>query len=390
MRFSERTSWTRHPNKLTLALNERRRRKLPVFDLTTSNPTECGFTYPSTEILSALQDARSMTYKPDPKGLLSTREAICGYYSELGVALDPENIILTASTSEAYGMIFKLLCDPMDNVLGPLPSYPLFDELARLHDVRLNPYRFRFDGEWHIDMRSLTDAADDCSRAILLVHPHNPTGTFAKSEEFSLLSIHAVQKKLALVVDEVFADYPLTGSGVRSYMVASEGLVFTLNGISKLAALPQLKLGWIVVSGNRSLVQESLERLELIADSMLSVSTPVQIALPTILKLSVGIRSQIIDRIRVNREVLEQRVTEEIGCSVLPFEAGWSGIIRVPRTRSDEEWAIHILENAGVYLYPGYFFDLEEDCYLVVSLLPQEYQFAASVDGVARAILAGR
>ncbi|MBI2986785.1 MAG: pyridoxal phosphate-dependent aminotransferase [Deltaproteobacteria bacterium] len=382
--FSRRTNWDRQRNRLAELLEARREEGRPVYDLTLANPTELGIEYPAGELLSALSNPQALRYQPDPKGLLSGREAVCQYYREKGIRVDPSRIFLTAGTSEAYSLIFKLLCNAGESVVVPKPSYPLLDYLAQVSDVNLGRYHLHYDHEWHlnVDHESAKGA-----KAIVVVNPHNPTGAFLKRREHRDIVRIAQENRLALIADEVFIDYPLVEDDRRFGSTAgdAEALTFTLNGLSKLAGLPQMKLGWIVLAGPPSLVTEAMERLEILCDTFLSVNSPVQLALPELMRTAGRVRSQILQRVKSNCETL-RKATLDSPCSVLNVEGGWYAILRVPQIRSDEEWAIQLLEQTGVYLFPGYFFDFVGHKYLVVSLLPDEQTFTYSVHSLVSII----
>ena len=332
-------------NRLALLLDEKRRAGVSLTDLTIANPTQVGFVYPP-DLLACLADPLGLVYAPDPRGLREARAAIG----------DPEDVILCASTSEAYGWLFKLLCDPGDTVLAPRPSYPLFDHLAALDAVELASYRLAYDGAWHVDFPSLIAALTPRTRAILVVSPNNPTGSYVTSEELERLVSIARDGELALVIDEVFAERP--------HFLPDGALTFRLGGLSKSAGLPGLKLAWIIASGPRK--AEALDRLETLADSYLSVATPVQLALARLLES--GIQAQILDRIRANRARIAARVADT-PLTLLHGDAGWSAILRAPATRTDEELALALLGEHDVLVHPGYFFDLEGGTFVVVSLL---------------------
>ncbi|MDI6766885.1 MAG: pyridoxal phosphate-dependent aminotransferase [Bacteroidota bacterium] len=403
MTFSERTNWHRQQNKLTELHDSLRKSGRDILDLTVSNPTECGFQYPEKEILTAISNPSSLQYEPNPRGLLTAREAIGGYYKKKNIIVDPSNIFLTASTSEAYSILFKLLCNAGESVLVPCPSYPLFDYLAKLNDVQLQYYNLRYDGEWHVDIDSLKhciiESLIDCNigkiKAIVIVHPHNPTGMFLKKDEYKAIKEIARQHNLAIIVDEVFIDYAFEDDETRINSTANETevLTFTLNGISKSCGLPQMKLGWLVVSGHSSIVIETMGRLEIICDMFLSVNTPVQFALPKLLTIGKNIQNQIRNRIKSNYTTLVNLLTDHNSplntlCSPLLANGGWYGIIRVPRTKTDEEWALQLLEKKGVYVHPEYFFDFDNEGYLVVSLLVEEKIFQGAIQDVVRYISA--
>lgn len=336
-----------------------------MLDLTESNPTRAGFEYPREEILDALADPRALRYDPDPRGLLSAREAVASYYGNIPVS----RILLTASTSEAYAYLFKLLCNPDDEILSPRPSYPLFEFLARLESVRVVQYPLRYDGVWHIDFDALERAITSRTSAIVVVNPNNPTGSFLKRDEWARLQRLGVP----ILSDEVFSDYAFSedDARVQSLTGGSEALTFSMSGLSKIAALPQMKLGWIVASGPGHEV--ALERLELIADTYLSVATPVQIALPRLLAASAGVRPQILDRTRANLALLRRSTVP------LHVEGGWYATLQVPRTRSEEDWAMALLERRDVLVQPGFYFDFESEAFLVLSLLTPPDVFAEGV-----------
>lgn len=385
--FSHRTNWHRQHNRLTELLEARRASGKMIFDLTVSNPTECGFTYPDAEILKALTNPDVLKYRPEPGGLRSAREAIAGYYAAKDLQVDPDNIFLTSSTSEAYSLIFKLLCDPGDSVLVPVPSYPLFEYLAQVNDVALSEYHLRYDHGWYLDVDSLSANITPQTRAIILVHPHNPTGMFVKKDELQKVITIAREHHLALVVDEVFIDYAYAEDADRTCSTAAEQsvLTFTLNGISKMIGMPQMKLGWISISGPDGEANEARERLEILCDTYLSVNTPVQVALPELLRLGSDVQRQIRDRITSNREtfthLLNPRTSNlKPACSSLEAEGGWSAILRLPRTKSDEEWAVELLEKTGVYVYPGHYFDFEGEALIVVSLLAEVGDFRGACE----------
>ncbi|HEV2494731.1 MAG TPA: pyridoxal phosphate-dependent aminotransferase [Terriglobia bacterium] len=389
--FSSRTNWPLAPNRLSEAVAERRQRGLEILDLTESNPTRAGFEFAPEELLDALGDPRFLRYEPDPRGLRIAREAVAAYYGERGVAVDPEQVFLTTSTSEAYSYVFRLLADPGDRVLAPRPSYPLFDFLARLDDVDLTPYPLVYDHEWRIDFNELRNGLRDSSsgaavtaasgraRAILVVHPNNPTGSFAGRDEAARLVDLCRSHDTALIADEVFADYALVppeqatlgerGRRAGSFASTTEALAFTLSGLSKISALPQMKLAWIVVSGPDALRHSALERLEVIADTYLSVSAPLAYALPQWLEMRHGVQPQIMARLRSNLRYLDEQIAAGSSLSRLEVEGGWYAILRVPATRSDEDWALELVQSDGVLVHPGHFYDFPSDGFLVVSLL---------------------
>jgi alanine-synthesizing transaminase len=383
MIFSQRTEWHREPNRLSELLESRRKSGKPVYDLTLSNPTDCGIAYPGEEILTSLSNSQALRYQPDPHGLLSARETIRRYYERRSCTVDPSGIFLTASTSEAYSILFKLLCDPGGEILVPQPSYPLFDHLAQLNDVRLTPYRLTYDNAWDVDIDSVREGITPSTKALIIINPHNPTGMFLHDSTYRSLAEIATEHPIALIVDEVFIDYPLDpGERVVSTAGEERVLTFTLNGISKMAGLPQMKLGWIVVSGPRGASDEASQRLEILSDTYLSVNTPVQVALSEMLKAGESVRANILARIRDNFACLRKALPSQSPVSVLNSEGGWSAIIRVPTIRSDEEWALELLQKEGLYVHPGYFYDFETEGHLVVSLLTPRETFHRGVRDV--------
>ena len=388
--FSSRTNWHRQQNKLTELLESRRKSGKPIHDLTISNPTECGFNYPEKETLSALSSPDVLIYKPDPRGFITAREAVVRYYQTKNIVVDPGDLFLTASTSEAYSFIFKLLCNPDDAILTPIPSYPLFEYLAQINDVKTQEYRLVYDHGWQIDLESIANSISNSTKAIILINPHNPTGMFFKKNEYLEIQKIAREKNLALIVDEVFIDYPHDDSPDRygSAAGSSEVLTFTLNGISKMCGLPQVKLGWIAVSGEQRAKSEAVERLEILCDTFLSVNTPAQVALPKLLQSSESIRKQILQCIKSNYSFLSLLTTHHSPINILSTGGGWYAILKVPRTKSDEDWALELLDSYGIYLFPGYFFDFEEEGYLVVSLLVEEEKFQSAIKGVEEFIAA--
>ena len=367
---------------MTLALEKRHAAGLPALDLTESNPTRAGFEYPEAEILAALADPRLLLYEPRPFGLESARQAIGDYYRERGTPIDASQIILTASTSEAYSFLFKLLADPGAEALVPQPSYPLFDFLARLEGLSTVPYPLVFDGVWRIDLDRLEAALTGASRAIILVSPNNPTGSQLKKDEWQALSRICRDRGLALIWDEVFHDYRLDAAGdAFDPLTQHETPVFVLNGLSKTVALPQVKLGWIALAGPESFRPGALERLEIIADTYLSVSTQVQHATAPLLALRSRIQSQLLARLQANLGSLA-RILADSPARALPVEAGWYAVIRLPGTRSEEDWVVELLETHGVLTHPGYFYDFENAPFIVVSLLPSPQVFAQAISAL--------
>jgi aspartate/methionine/tyrosine aminotransferase len=367
--FSQRTAWNLTPNELTRALESARASGRPLLDLTVSNPTQAGLRH-AAAALSGLSHPRGLRYVPHPFGAATARQAVARTYAEQGAVVSAERICLTASTSEAYSFLFKLLCDPGDEVLVPEPSYPLFEHLAGLDGVRLVPYRVAYDGTWYLDVPSLRSAVSPRTRAILVVSPNNPTGNYLKRRELEELA----SLKLPLLADEVFAPYAFgpDPERVTSVLGGPAPLAFALGGLSKLAALPQLKLAWIAVDGAPSLVSAAVERLEVIADTYLSVGTPVQLALEELLAASRGVEHAIRERTRANLARLRAG-TAGTSVSLLRAEGGWYAVLRLPNLGVD--WCRELLEKDGVYVQPGWFYDFGDDHHVVLSLLTQEEEF---------------
>ena len=384
--FSSRTSWQTTTNPLTQALAEHRRRGLPLLDLAASNPTEVGLHYDQAAILAAFQQPAALEYHPDPRGLPSARQAVANYYrqrdSQTALHLDPSQIILTTSTSEAYSFLFRLLCDPDDEILVPAPSYPLFQFLADLNDIRLARYPLFYDHGWHIDLEALQKKIHPTTRAILVVHPNNPTGSYVKAEEAAGLIQLCAAREIALIADEVFLDYSHAGSAAPSFAANHQALTFTLGGISKLCGLPQMKLAWLVTGGPPALAEAALARLEIIADTYLSLNTPVQLAAPALISQNEVMRGQLLRRIQENLRELDRQLAQQSLCRRLEVEAGWYAIVRVPATRSDEELAIALLRNCGVLVHPGHFYDFPSDGFLVVSLIAPAAGFAEGMQRI--------
>jgi alanine-synthesizing transaminase len=383
--LSRRLDWTVPENALAARERARRAAGATLLDLTVTNPTAVGLTAPAPALAEALADPGIARYEPAPLGPLAARTAVAADYARHGARVDPGHVALTASSSESYALLFKLLCDPGDTILVPQPSYPLFDYLARLEGVGPRPYRLAFDGEWHIDWGSVEVAG---ARAIVVVSPNTPTGSYLRRADLARLAALATAHGLALIIDEVFADYPLDPrpDAVRTVAAEppSEVLTFCLGGLSKGCGLPQLKLGWIVADGPASALSEALAGLELIADTYLSVGTPVLRALPSLLAIGAHLRAQIAGRMAANRAVLAAALPPGCPATLLPAEAGWTAILRVPAVRSEEAWALALLEEDDLLVQPGYFFDLTGlGTTLVVSLLPEPAIFAA---GVARLV----
>jgi len=371
--FSNRFKWSLETNRLAQLIEEKRRAGIRLLDLTESNPTRAGFAFPAEEILSAFGNEAAMLYEPQPKGLNVAREAVAGYYAERGFTVSADGIHLTASTSEAYSFLFKLLANHGDNVLVPQPSYPLFDFLATLEGVELRPYELEYlSAGWRMDFDSIERTITPATRAVILVSPNNPTGSFVKRDELRQLNELCARHNLALIVDEVFSDYGFGDdeSRVASLVENADALTFVMSGFSKILALPQMKLGWIVTKGQSALRDEAIERLDLIADTFLSVGAPVQHAAPEWFKLRAGLQRQILDRVKTNHDWLAAKV-ENSPVRMLKTEGGWYATLEVPRHFSEEELVLRLLAEDDVLVHPGYFFDFPREAFLALSLLPK-------------------
>jgi hypothetical protein len=381
--FASRTNWLLTPNRLSREIEELRRKGLPLLDLTESNPTHCGFAFDKQAILEAIANPQALSYAPDPHGMLRARQAVASYYAERGITLDPGRIFLTTSTSEAYSYVFRLLADPGDTILVPQPSYPLFDFLAGLNDVRVIPYPLIYDQGWQIDLPTLEKRLGARTRAILVVHPNNPTGSFVRQSELAELLAFCQGHDVALVADEVFADYSLAADRQRvvSHAAITEALTFTLSGVSKISALPQMKLAWLVMNGPPQLVPSGLARMEIIADTYLSLSAPLALALAGLLETRRTLQPQILERVTSNLHLLDARLASGQPVSRLVVEGGWYAILRPPSIRTDEEWAMELARKDGVLVHPGHFFDFSSEGHLVISLLTKREVFE---EGIAR------
>ncbi|HEY3972842.1 MAG TPA: pyridoxal phosphate-dependent aminotransferase [Candidatus Sulfotelmatobacter sp.] len=431
--FSDRTSWKLGLNRFTQAVEEVRSSGTKIFDLTVSNPTRVGLEYDSAAILQALASPRALDYDPQAKGVLPAREAVAAYYRDEHVVrdLDPERIILTISTSEGYSFVFRLLCNAGDELLVPKPSYPLFEFLADLQDVRLVPYPLIYDHGWQMDFPSLEKAVTERTRGVVVVHPNNPTGSYVSAGERAALNGFCRERGLAVVVDEVFLDYGLdaargetrvgTDAFVRpversstvveaqtksrslrdnadrhspihilgrddkrrgSFAGNDEVLTFTLSGLSKIAALPQMKVAWVVMSGPEEIVSPAMGRLEVIADTYLSMNAPVQWALPVLLEQRKSIQRQLMARVERNLAELDRQSAGQKACERLRVDGGWYAVLRVPVTRSDEQLAIELVREKAVVVHPGHFYDFPRDGYLVLSLITEEGEFAEGIGRV--------
>jgi len=381
--FSHRTNWKLAPNALTHAIAEYRASGQEILDLSVSNPTQAGIRPDAEAVLAALVNPEAMNYDPQPRGLLSARRAVCHYYRDAHEVfdLDPERLFLTTSTSEAYTYTFRLLANPGDEILVPKPSYPLFEFLADLTDVKLVPYPLVYDHGWQIDFDSLYKAATPQTRAVIVVHPNNPTGSYARPDETAELNAFCRDYDAALIVDEVFLDYAHDGTPRPSFVGNSDALTFTLSGVSKISALPQMKLAWLAVSGPEDRVTPALGRMEIIADTYLSLNAPVQLAAPVLLEERKRVQPVLVDRLRVNLAELDRQLASHPACRRLATEGGWYAILRVPAVQSDEELAIDLVRKMGVIVHPGHFYDFAGEGHLVLSLITAPADFR---EGVAR------
>lgn len=386
--FSSRVPQDLTPNALARAIAALRASGRRLVDLTASNPTVAGIEYPE-HVLAPLSSAKSRTYRPEPFGAFDAREAVSRDYARRGTGVAADRIVLTSGTSEAYSLLFKLLCEPGDCVLVPAPSYPLFDHLAQLEAVRTATYRLEYHGGWTVDHQTVEDSWTDDTRAVLAVSPNNPTGSLLSPSDECALSVRCRERDAALIVDEVFIDYPLPRRG-RPPREADPGrrtpdppLTFRLGGLSKSAGLPQVKLGWIAAAGESTMVAGALQRLEIICDTYLSVSTPVQIAAPELIEAGAAVRTAVLARVGRNYAALEDAVAGRPAVELLHADGGWSAVLRVPATRSEEQLVLELAEQDGVLVHPGYFFDFPHEAFLVISLLPAPAEFD---DGVRRVL----
>jgi alanine-synthesizing transaminase len=383
--FASRTNWNLKPNRLAEALEQHKSSGRRLLDLSASNPTECGFKYDSAAIMRSLCAPASLQYHPDPKGLKSARMAVSNYYAENGEQVSIDDLILTASTSEAYSFIFRLLCNPGDELLIPTPGYPLFDFLADVNDVKLTRYPLFYDHGWHIDTHALRQAVTPRTRGIIVVHPNNPTGHFTKQEEVAQLNQICSANQMAIIADEVFLDFS-HGAPQKSFVANSGALTFSMSGISKISGLPQMKFAWLAVNGSEAEKREALARLEMIADTYLSLNAPIQLAAPALLQQRKQFQKQLMTRVRANLAELDAQLADNQHLSRLVVEGGWYAVLRVPATRPDEEFALELLKKHDVYVHPGHYYDFPGDGYLVVSLITPEQDFTEGVRRILSAI----
>ena len=406
--FADRTNWNLEMNRLAAALAEHRAAGKRVIDLTASNPTRCGFEYDHDAILQALANPDALVYEPNPKGLESARRAVADYYAARGeaggnaampaVGISIDDIILTTSTSEAYSFVFRTICNPGDEILIPQPSYPLFDFLADINDVKPVRYPLVYDHGWLIDFHSVEKAITSRTRGVIVVHPNNPTGHFCKPQEMEKLSEICAAREMAVIADEVFLDFVIeefsdgretggnAGERSRSKKLSaslaanSKALTFTMSGLSKICGLPQMKAAWLVTSGPEPLKSQALLRLEVIADTYLSMNAPVQLAIPAFLAQRHKFQEQLRLRVQRNLAELDRQLARHDRCSRLKVEGGWNAVVRGPSTQSDEDLAVELLTKGGVHVHPGHFYDFSADGYLVVSLITPEQEFVSGIE----------
>lgn len=377
-RFSSRTGWDLGESAFAESIRRAKSEGRELIDLTISNPTVCGFTYDRDAVLTSLGDPRALIYDPDPRGMLSAREAVAAYYADHGADVSPDALVLTTSTSEAYGYLFRLLCDAGDEILVAQPSYPLFDFLADLEDVRLRPYPLFYDYGWWIDLAELERRLTPRTRAIVLVHPNNPTGHPTGREERARLEEICSRHGLALIVDEVFLDYTFGEQPLESFARGPHPvLTFVLSGMSKIAGLPQMKVGWIAAFGPDAEKYAALARLEVIADTFLSMNAPAQLALPSWLQSRSPLQEQIMERTAANLNAISAN-----GLNVLRTGAGWSAIVRLPRIGITAE---SLLRDDAVVVHPGSFYGMPEPERVVVSLIVLSEAFLTGMQRIASA-----
>jgi alanine-synthesizing transaminase len=386
--FSNRTNWKLARNRLTEALEEVRSSGARVLDLTVSNPTRVGLRYDEPRILQSIASPQAMDYDPQPKGLPSARAAVAAYYqAQHGIRhLDPERLVLTTSTSEGYSFVFRLLCNPGDELLVPKPSYPLFEFLADLQDVKLVPYPLLYDHGWQMDFPSLQQVVTGRTRGVVVVHPNNPTGSYVHPHERESLNRFCREHGLSLIADEVFLDYAHDRAPQPSFAANQDVLTFTLSGVSKISALPQMKVAWIVTSGPAAEVEAAQARLEVIADTYLSMNAPIQWAVPVLLDQRQDIRQQLLNRVLGNLAELDRQLARQKACQRLRVEGGWYAVLRIPVTQTDEELAVDLLRRKSVLVHPGHFYDFPSDGYLVLSLITEQDDFAEGIKRLLEAV----
>lgn len=369
-------------NRLSAALEAHRAAGKPLIDLTVSNPTESGFRYRSEAILNSLRNPAALMYQPHPRGLETARKAVSQYYADHAAQVSLADIFLTTSTSEAYSFVFRMLCNPEDELLIPAPGYPLFNFLADIHDVRLVRYPLLYDHGWQIDFHALERAITSRTRGVIVVHPNNPTGHFCKPEEMHKLNEICASREMAIIADEVFLDYSLIEQKPATFAANSGTLTFTLSGVSKICGLPQMKAAWLLVSGPEPLKTEASVRLEMIADTYLSMNAPIQLALPGFLDQRHEFQRQLLARAHENLAELDRQLAEQTLCSRLAIEGGWNAVIRVPATQSDEDFSLELLAKRGIHVHPGHLYDFPSEGHVIVSLITQCQEFAGGLRGL--------
>ena len=384
--FSDRTAWNLEPNPLSTALADRLASGEPVIDLTESNPTKCGFHFEAERILGALSQPAGVTYDPVAQGLLPARNAVVDYYRSRNCAVNIHDIFLNTSTSEAYSFVFRTLCNPGDEVLIPQPGYPLFNFLGDIQDVVTMHYPLIYDYGWQIDFHALQHAITSRTRAIVVVNPNNPTGHFCKPEDVHRLNQICLEGDLALIADEVFLDFSLGNDIAPSFVSNNGALTFTMSGLSKISGQPQMKVAWLIATGQEALKQKAVARLEMIADTYLSMNTPMQLALPVLLELRHNFQQQCTARTRNNLAQLDKLISTQKLCTRLNLEGGWYAIVKVPVIGRDEDFALELLNTRGVYVHPGHFYDFPGNGYLVISLITPERPFAAGMEALVALI----
>jgi len=386
--FAERTKWKLRPNLISKQLERLKHAKKSMIDLSESNPTRCGFSYLKDELLKPFKNAQNLAYTPDPKGMLAARKVISEDYAEKKLHVKLEQIFLTASTSESYSVLFKLLLNPGERILAPRPSYPLFDFLAGLNNVKLDHYQLDYDGEWFINFESIERAWQPTTKALVLVHPNNPTGSFVKRRELEWVLRFARRKSIALISDEVFFDFPLTKNQEQALplVAKSEALCFSLGGLSKSLGLPQMKLGWIAANGPKPVLKQAAAKLEFILDTYLSVNTPVQNAMREWFRNRKQIQDEIRGRVQCHYALLRKICDTPSPVNVLSIEGGWYGVLRIPRLCSEEQWVLRFLKEDQVLVQPGYFYDFPNEAFIVVSLIPETDIFQKGILKVLRRI----
>jgi alanine-synthesizing transaminase len=377
--FSLRTGWNSEQNRLSRTLAELRAAGVPILDLARSNPTECGLLADESRLRQIVAPPGLIYYRPDPRGMVEAREAVSQYYDHLDAPLSREDVILTSGTSEGYSFMFRLLCNPGDEVLIPSPGYPLFEFLADLSDVSLVRFPLFYDHGWQIDFPALEALATERSRAVVVIHPNNPTGHYVSAAEQARLSRFCRKRGLALVADEVFLDFSLPANRQPSFVRQTGALTFTLSGLSKICGMPQMKLAWVAVSGPEAEKREALARMEVIADAFLSVGTPVQLAACALLDMRHAFRAQVMARISANLEALDHQLSGQRLCARLAYQGGWTAVLRVPALESDEELAIALLKERALHVHPGHFYDFPQPGHLIVSLIVPTAEFAAGL-----------